>query len=143
MQNIFGVSNILLLLPAAVLAAAISWLANSYILPKLGNRGIEFVTPVAEELAKTGSALFLGAAILWTHTIFGLIEALVELYRRGAGGIAAAWLALAAHSLFGLITALVYSGYGFLTALLLASTAHIAWNWSVVYLSNFRKPRLD
>lgn len=115
------------------MAAATSWLLNGKILPALGSRGIAFVTPLAEEVAKTLWAVAFGAALVWTHLGFGLLEGLLEIKRRGARGIAAGWTALVAHSLFGIITYSIYRSWGLLPALAAAYLVHATWNMAVVY----------
>ncbi|WP_003540681.1 type II CAAX prenyl endopeptidase Rce1 family protein [Desulfotomaculum nigrificans] len=117
---------------AALLASGASWVANGTVVPKTGSRGIAYLTPLLEETAKTLAAAALGAALLWTHVVFGLMEALLELRRRGVRGLPAGWSALAAHSLFGLITAWIYGRSGVLAALAAAYLAHAAWNMAVV-----------
>lgn len=131
------------MLTAAFLAAAMAWVINSLVLVKLGSKGISFITPGVEEIAKTGAAVTIGAAILWTHTVFGIIEAAVEIRRRGNRGIIAAWLAIAAHSLFGLIATWAYNRGGFIASILLAYLVHATWNWGVIYYSGQTASRLD
>ncbi|MDO7788049.1 hypothetical protein [Desulforamulus aquiferis] len=143
MPNIIPLPHIFLILTAAFLAAGITWFFNSLVINKLGDRGISFVTPAIEEIAKTGVAIGLGAAIVWTHLAFGLVEAVVEIRRRGIRGLSAGWAALAGHSLFGLIASWVYMRRGFLWAVLITYLIHAAWNWGIIYYSNRNRSRLD
>ncbi|CCO08623.1 hypothetical protein [Desulforamulus hydrothermalis] len=118
---------------AAALAAGTAWLFNGRILYHLGHRGLGWVTPLVEEAAKTLWAVILEAPILWTHIGFGVIEALVEVRRRGAGGLSAGGAALTAHGLFGLVTVLISSITGLWPAVALAYLAHAAWNLAIIY----------
>ncbi|MCL5290147.1 MAG: hypothetical protein ACOY35_07985 [Bacillota bacterium] len=142
MPELIQAPHIPFVLAASLLAAGTAWAVNGRILPFAGNKGITYLTPLAEELAKTLWALLLGAPILWTHVGFGFVEAFVELRRRGAGGVVAGWTALAAHTLFGYITVRIVSDRGFLAALLAATLAHTAWNLAVVYYSQRAKTHL-
>ncbi len=142
MPELIQAPDIPFALAATILAAGTAWAVNGRILPATGNKGITYLTPLAEEAAKTLWAVFLGAPVLWTHAGFGMVEALVELWRRGARGVVAGWTALVAHSLFGFITARVYRGPGLLSALLVATLTHTAWNLAVVYYSGRAKSRL-
>ncbi|GAB6159242.1 hypothetical protein JCM39194_24420 [Desulfotomaculum varum] len=118
---------------AAGLAAGTAWLLNGRVVAHLGDRGLGWITPLIEETAKTLWAVILGAPILWTHIGFGVIEALVEVRRRGAGGITAGGAALTAHGLFGFITAMISNIIGLGPAVALAYLAHTAWNLAVIY----------
>jgi len=132
MSGVIPAPEIILSLLAGLLAAGGAWAANGLLVPAAGAKGIAFLTPLLEETAKTAVALALRASILWTHVVFGLIEALVELRRRGLKGLSAGWLGLASHSVFGLITSWFYSRNGFLPALAPAYLAHAAWNMAVI-----------
>ncbi|AEG58479.1 hypothetical protein [Desulforamulus ruminis] len=131
--------EIIFSLAAALLAAGLAWLANGLILPAAGNRGIALLTPLVEETVKTLTAVILETSILWTHVFFGLLEALVEIIRRGVAGLAPGCAALAAHSLFGLLTVWIYGQFGLVPSLALAYLAHAAWN-GVVVAVNRNKP---
>lgn len=130
-------------LVAALLAAGVAWVVNGLMIPALGNRGISFLTPLVEETAKTLAAIGVGGNLLWTHVAFGFIEALLEIRRRGAGGLVVGWFALAGHSIFGLITLWLYSRYGLLPALLTVYMIHASWNMGVVAHRRRSKGRLD
>ncbi|GAB6179114.1 hypothetical protein JCM14036_04330 [Desulfotomaculum defluvii] len=120
---------------ATLLAAVTSWVINGWVLNFLGNRGIAFLTPLVEETAKTFWAILLKTSLVYTHIGFGLVEALVELKRRGVKGVWAACTAIIAHSLFGLLTVRVYSASNLLVALIVTYLVHTIWNWFIVYYS--------
>ncbi|MEG6520654.1 hypothetical protein [Desulfotomaculum sp. 1211_IL3151] len=120
---------------ASLLAAGVSWVINGWVINSLGGRGIAFLTPLVEEMAKTLGAVLLGAALVYTHIGFGVVEALVEMKRRGARGVGAAGMAVAAHGLFGLLTARVYAVSNLLAALFVTYLVHTAWNWFILYYS--------
>lgn len=120
---------------APLLAAAMSWLINGWIINSIGGRGIAFLTPLVEETAKTLGAVVLKTSLVYTHIGFGLVEALVEIKRRGVRGLWAAGVAVVAHGLFGLLTARVYAGSNLLVALFVTYLVHTAWNWFIIYYS--------
>lgn len=123
----------MLTLVAISAAVTVAWFVNGLIRPSMGNRGIVFLTPLVEETAKTLGAIILGVPLLWTHVGFGTAEGLLELKRRGTRGIVAGWSALAAHSLFGWLTAWVYTRKGLLVAILFAYLIHVLWNMLIIY----------
>lgn len=124
-------------IPAALAAAGLSWLTNGFIL-RLGRGGVVYLAPAAEEIAKTGLAIAVGASVPATHILFGLLEALWD----GAGkkDIPAGLAALLGHTLFGLITylTLLFSGSA-VPALFFAYIAHMGWNTMVLYLTGRQK----
>ncbi len=130
--------NLTLVLPATLLAGGTSWLLNGKIRTASGNqgKGLVFLTPLIEEAAKSLWAVTLGASLVWTHLGFGLLEGALEIKRRGSRGIAAGWVALAAHSLFGIITYSVIRSWGLFPALAVAYLSHAAWNRVVIYYSD-------
>lgn len=135
--------EIIVSLAASLLAAGAAWVTNGLVIPAIGRRGIAFLTPLVEELAKTLTAISLGAALLWTHVLFGVLEALVEIKRRGTKGLAPGGAALVSHSIFGLLTAGLYGRGGILPALAVTYLAHATWNGAVVACNSHRKSRLD
>ncbi len=119
---------------AALLAGLVGYLVNRWAVRTWGPRVILFGVPIIEELAKTGSAIFAGGAILPTHVGFGLIEAVYdwEEGRRSVHG-AAAIIGLIGHAAFGWITEWITTLSGHLIYGLLTATAvHLLWNTAVL-----------
>ena len=118
---------------AAMGAAGLSWLINGFIM-RLGPRGLIYLAPAAEEVAKTGLALALGACVPAAHIFFGLLESLWD----GAGkkNIPAGVSALLGHTVFGLITyyVFIFSGEP-APAMICAYFAHAGWNSLVLRLA--------
>ncbi|KJS15059.1 MAG: hypothetical protein VR69_15100 [Peptococcaceae bacterium BRH_c4b] len=124
-------------IPAALAAAGLSWLTNGFIL-RLGRGGLVYLAPAAEEVAKTGLALAVGASVPATHIFFGLLEALWD----GAGkkDVPAGAIALLSHTVFGLITFFVLHATGAVwPALTFAYLAHVGWNTLVLHLTGRKK----
>lgn len=117
---------------AGLLAALFSFLANSLALKSYGPMAAVGAIPLLEEVAKTVPAFLLGAPILMTHGVFGLIEAWHDFYsRRGRAGISPL-LSVAGHLAFGGMTQFFYSftgvlGYGIAAA----AAAHCLWNLGI------------
>lgn len=125
-------------LTAGLLAAAASYAGNCFLYRMLNDAALPGPVPLAEEVAKTMAAHLLGASILYTHIVFGVTEAVVDLRGRNRGG-AAAVSALAAHSVFGLLTAAVVQMTGVLGAGIVAAfLAHSLWN-AIVLLRSVKR----
>ncbi len=119
----------------AVLMAALSFLLNRAALRYAGLQAVISWGPVIEEAAKTAPAFYLGADVLLTHALFGVIEAGYDWRSGGGNGTAAALLSVAGHSLFGGLTVGVIHLTGSMPlALVTAAAAHIAWNVALVRL---------
>ena len=118
---------------AGVLAAAISWLGNRAALRVIGAKVIVATAPLVEEAAKTGAALTLGAPLVLTHSIFGLIEGVYDAWGSGIRGICAGLVSLAGHTVYGYITYLIWQhrpGLGW--ALVGGYIVHLLWNLTVM-----------
>jgi len=113
---------------AGLLAAAAAYVMNRFTYGVWQDAALLSPVPLAEEAAKTMAAYFLGASILYTHIIFGLTEAVLDLRGR-QNGLAAAASSLVAHSIFGLLTVAVVRQTGVLGAGIVAAfLAHALWN---------------
>jgi hypothetical protein len=113
----------------ACLMAALSFILNRLALKLFGRLTVITYSPVVEESAKTLLAYFLGADILLTHFLFGLIEAFQDLYISRRRGMAAAGLSVTGHTFFGIVTVAVlkYSGY-IMLGLGCGILTHLSWN---------------
>ncbi len=120
----------------AVLMSALSFLLNRAALKYAGARAIVTWGPALEETAKTVPAFWLGADVLLTHALFGVVEAVFDWRTSPANGVAAAALSVAGHGLFGALTVAVLHFTGSLVlALGAAVAAHIAWNAALIRLT--------
>lgn len=120
----------------AVLMAALSFLLNRAALKYAGAMAVVTWGPALEEAAKTVAAFYLGADVLLTHVLFGLIEGGYDWRTCPANGPAAALLSVAGHGLFGAVTVAALTFTGSLALALGAATAtHIAWNAALIRIT--------
>ena len=116
---------------AGLLAALFSYLANKLALRSFGKSGVLMFVPIVEEVSKTLPAFFLGAPILLTHGVFGLVEAVYDLTRNSSPG--PPLFSFFGHLLFGGATHLVYVGTGVLGFGLVAGILlHFLWNLGII-----------
>jgi len=119
----------------ACLMAALSFLVNKTLLKYVGPKVIFTYGPAVEETAKTLLAWYLGADILATHIIFGLVEGGYDWLTGSRNGLKAAAGSVAGHTLFGVITVMMF---GFTGAVWLAVSgaiaAHVVWNMVIIRL---------
>ncbi len=119
-------------LAAGLLAAAAAFAANRLFFRAAGKPAMIGLVPLTEEVAKTMIAFWLGAAVIYTHLVFGLTEAILDW--RGDKSLSAAALAIAAHGSFGLVTAVVIRNTGTLgMAILSAYIFHSCWNMAMLF----------
>lgn len=124
----------------AVLMAALSFLLNRAALRFAGAKAVVTWGPALEEAAKTAPAVWLGADVLLTHALFGVVEAGYDLRTSPANGPAAALLSVAGHTLFGALTvAALYLTGSLALALGAGVAAHIAWNAALIRLTAGRE----
>lgn len=113
------------------LMAGLSFLLNTLLLRYFGNQVIISYSPIVEELAKTLCSYYLGADILVTHIIFGILEAGYDWLKKNSEdrGLLAAFLSIIGHGLFGGLTVGVFyvSGSIFL-GIAIAACVHLIWN---------------
>lgn len=118
---------------AGILAAAVSWVGNRAVLKVIGTRVIVVSAPFVEEAAKTGAALAMGASLVLTHGVFGLIEGIYDAWGSGLRGISAGLISLVGHTLYGYITYLIWQHLaGFGIALAGGYMVHLLWNFTVM-----------
>ena len=89
-------------------------------------------------MLKTGFALVLEGNVILSHIAFGAVEGVYDLWEnRGTTAYLAGLAGFISHIVFGLITEYSKRYFNsYLLGLLLAITAHIAWNYTVM---NFKK----
>ncbi|MGI6649685.1 MAG: hypothetical protein ACOX5W_11730 [Bacillota bacterium] len=122
---------------AGLLAAAISWVVNSWITERGGRLGLTVLVPLVEETAKTGLAVMIGGELVLVHAVFGSMEAIYETCREQQLGPAIA--AFVSHLLFGLVTLSIYRYFNNWGAAILGGTSlHALWNLLIIHL--FLKP---
>jgi len=118
---------------AGLASAVFAYLTNRFAYRVWGNAVLIGPVPLVEEVAKTMLAWGLGASILFTHLAFGVTEALLDWHGDGKG-VAPALCALAAHSVFGLVTMIAVRetgslGIGITSAFLI----HAVWNTAMLF----------
>ena len=114
---------------AGFLAALFSFFANRLALRSWGRPSLVWAVPLLEETAKTFSAFLLGAPILMTHGIFGLVEGALDLLSRRNPPLAPPLLSVAGHLLFGALTQFMFHITGALgIGVAAAAAAHCLWN---------------
>lgn len=123
---------------AGLLAAAAAYVMNRFAYEVWQDAALLSHVQLAEEVAKTMSAYFLGASILYTHIIFGLTEAALDLRGR-RHGFAGAAFSLAAHSIFGLLTVAVVRQTGVLGAGIVAAFLAHALSNAVILLRSVKR----
>jgi hypothetical protein len=125
---------------ALAIASGMAYVANRYLVSRLGTIALITLVPPLEELLKTGATILLQASIWWVHLGFGLLEAAVNLGRNPRSlpevGFLAAIGSIVGHAAFGVITLWGQSRSGhWLGGLALGSGLHLLWNMWVVRLS--------
>ena len=110
-------------------------LFNKMVVTPFNDEKLIFVVPMVEEIAKTGSAIFLGSPVLLNHVFFGTVEALDDLWRSNKKSAPAALASFVGHLIFGIFALLGMNLFGhFLGGILLSYTIHLGWNLFVIKL---------
>lgn len=112
-----------------VVAAILSFVLNRFYLSKLGARGVIYLIPLGEEVFKTGLAYYVGADLITTHLVFGVLEAGFDFLD---SNYLAALLAIVTHLLLGILT--FYSllvNNNLIAAIMIAILVHTAWNYLI------------
>lgn len=127
---IFNVGAIQGAIMAGFMAAVLAYFINDFALKIFREKAITFYAPMAEELLKTGLALFLGGNIIISHLTFGFIEGACDMYKnRRATAYLAAILGIISHCIFGILTA---NGIRYfkssIIGICLTIFIHICWN---------------
>lgn len=120
---------------AGCLAAFLAWGFNKIIVKFWGDPAIVVLVPVGEEILKTSLAFIFSSSIIYTHITFGLIEAIWDI-KTNAKGLQPGLFSVLTHSIFGLITWLLYSRTGYISISIMTGIfAHIIWNSYIIKLS--------
>lgn len=102
----------------------------------IGENAVTYGAPVVEEISKTGLALLFGGNILFSHVVFGMVEALNDIIKnRGMLSYTAGVTSFISHAVFGIIT--VYAGsffFGPISGIATAIAAHMLWNRIIIIL---------
>ncbi len=120
---------------AGLVAALFSYLGNKLALKSFGKAVVIAFVPLIEEVAKTMTAVFIGAPIILTHGVFGLVEAAYDYRSQSSPSIGPSLLSFLGHVSFGIVTYLFYLatgvlGYGLIAGIL----SHTFWNLGMVDL---------
>jgi len=100
----------------------------------MGNNAIFIVVPAIEEISKTLGAFFLGANILFTHMVFGAIEALYDGINSSKKiAMAASMASIATHTALGIISYYAFELTGNIGIAIVVSTLlHFTYNYFIV-----------
>ncbi|MBU2700694.1 hypothetical protein Ga0466249_001799 [Sporomusaceae bacterium BoRhaA] len=113
--------------------ASMSFGLNSYLMKHWNKLVVITLGPIIEEMSKSYLAWYLGAAIVLTHVIFGVIEGGYDLVS-SRYGVQGCILSIGGHSLFGIVTVIFYEISGLVSVgILMASLCHIGYNIWVIY----------
>ncbi|MHB0884389.1 MAG: hypothetical protein ACYC6V_08105 [Bacillota bacterium] len=122
-----------LALAAGFSAAFVALIGNRWAVRGGDRAAVAALVPLVEETAKTGAALIIGAPILATHVVFGLIEAGYDVSKRSPFGLLAGFVGLVGHLGFGLTAGWVYGRFGSGPAAVAAATlVHIFFNAAII-----------
>ncbi len=118
---------------AGLIAALLSYFANKLALKSFGKSVIIALVPFIEEVAKTMTAFFMGVPIIFTHGVFGLVEAVYDYKTESNPSLGPSLLSLVGHLIFGGVTSLIYVttgvlGYGLIAGIM----THAFWNLGIV-----------
>lgn len=117
---------------AGFTAALTAYMINRYLVYRFGADTIVYLTPIVEEILKTGLAVLFQTAIVPVHLIFGLIEGIYDL-TTSRMGMAAGILSLIWHASFGFVTVFLSSMTGHVVYGLIAATfLHFLGNRGIV-----------
>lgn len=115
----------------ACLMASLSFILNRLLIKIIGNITIITFSPVVEEGAKTLLPYYLGADIVVTHAVFGVLEAVYD-WQGAADKVRAATFSIIGHSLFGLVTiAGLYLAANIWLGLAGGIVMHLMWNFII------------
>ena len=120
------------------LAAFLAYAFNRWAVGRYGEEAIRLLIPIVEEGLKTGFAIKFAAPLLAVHVSFGFLEATYDYLAnpgvRPAGRGLASLAALAGHTVFGGITALLIAkGLGPLLGIIITGLLHSFWNMSILH----------
>lgn len=117
------------------LMAGVVFLFNKLLLKLIGIKTLFFYSPVAEEVFKTLPAYYLGADLLLTHNVFGLIEGIYDAVTSENSKFVPMLLSVLGHSFFGSVTVLgrYFTGEIWL-GLIGGVFVHVIWNITAIRL---------
>ncbi|ACV61165.1 hypothetical protein Dtox_0212 [Desulfofarcimen acetoxidans DSM 771] len=120
----------MLFLLSGLASACIAWCINYLLFQLLINKSkAVLAAPVVEELSKTLIAINLGASILYTHLVFGLVEAVWDIRNSHKLGLTAAWMSVGGHAVFGLSAQIIYMNQQkILYSVAAGLIIHLIWN---------------
>jgi hypothetical protein len=118
---------------AGFMAALFSFFINKLALKSYGKMAVVALVPLLEEVIKSMTAFFTEAPLLLTHGVFGLVEAVHDVYGHKGQSFLPFFLSLGGHLVFGAITRFIYVSTGVLGyGILVAAAVHGIWNLSII-----------
>ncbi len=107
-------------------------LVNPFFYAKMGAKAVWGPIPLTEEFLKTGLGWLMGASLIGTHGVFGLIEFLWDLFQPGRGQWLPGLVGFLSHLFFGFMTGWVYQLSGsLLLGVLITVLIHMGLNFSM------------
>ncbi|MBM7557206.1 hypothetical protein [Halanaerobacter jeridensis] len=114
---------------AGLIASMLAFLFNRFLFSKLGDWTIVYLVPIGEEIFKSGFAYYLGANLVMTHLIFGVLEAGFDFFHSNKLAVV---LAVLTHLLLGSLTFYCWtSSNNLIIAIVIAALVHTVWNYSI------------
>jgi hypothetical protein len=106
----------------------VAYFLNSAVVKKYGEKAVIYIVPFIEETSKTVFG-YLTSSIPVSHLMFGIAEAVND-YTKASYKInaRAAVLSILSHSLFGLVSYVLYVRIGLFGAIFSAYLLHVGWN---------------
>lgn len=118
---------------AALLATGVAFVVNRWGIRRFGFAEVVWIGPITEEFSKTGIAIISGAMITPVHAIFGIIEAVFDVWTGTSHRYAVAVASVVGHSTFGLLTIWGYTFFAsWWAGVSMGILAHVFWNCYVV-----------
>ena len=123
-------NRMLMSLFAGLAASFAGFLINNRLLKLMGDRVLVTYIPLAEETVKTVAAVMFGADVVLTHMVFGVVEAVYDLFNSPpAHSFTASVLSMISHTLLGLTAYFTIKVSGSVVlAVLVSSVLHSLWN---------------
>ena len=114
---------------AGILAAFLALIINPFSFKHFGQKAIGQLIPLTEEVLKTGLAWLLGANLLGTHSVFGIIEFFWDLFQPGRGQWLPGFTGFLSHLFFGFITQWIYQmTTNLLLGMIVGTAFHVGFN---------------
>ena len=115
---------------AGITASLFSFIINNRVISCFGDKAVVLYIPIIEEFSKTYFAFAINGNIIFSHMVFGTVEAIYDLYNSPRKySLTASMLSLLSHTVLGVIAfyAIKLSG-SLMFSVLLSVIIHSLWN---------------